>query len=483
MPYQIDRYALGTLTTVDDGTVDQTTNLKLVGRNYAGYGEIQNENFVHLLENFASANAPTRPLSGQIWFDSASNKLKFYDGVKFRTTGGAEIGTAQPAGLTTGDFWWDTANNQLYAYNGTTFTLVGPQGVGSTITSISSRTIRDTLSASRPVIEGKVDNKTVFFISDAAFTILTADRPTGFSQIKQGFTLRGADVNTGAQSAVSNATLDKFWGTAANSDRLNGLEASAFVQVGSVDFDDSGYTLGTGNDLEVKIVNDNEVSMINNVGPVIKMGAKPAAGVPTHSVSVTGTGINPAITNQFDLGTLSLTFKDVHATNFMGLATHATHIKLASTSYAGATTATNNTVALRDGSANITAANFLGIASQAKYADLAEKYLADENHPIGTVMSIGGTKEIQKATQGSIVVGVVSGAPAYLMNAELQGGTAVGIKGRVPVLVTGTVTKGDKIGVSNTAGIGIKVTEGDYFAVALETDSRSGVSLVECYIK
>jgi hypothetical protein len=69
------------------------------------------------------------------------------------------------------------------------------------------------------------------------------------------------------------------------------------------------------------------------------------------------------------------------------------------------------------------------------------------------------------------------------MNAELQGGTAVAIKGRVPVLVTGVVAKGDKIGVSSTAGIGIKVTEGDYFAVALEADSRSGVSLVECYIK
>ena len=205
MPYQIDRFALGTLATVDDGTVDQTTNLKLVGRNYAGYGEIQNENFVHLLENFASANAPSRPLSGQIWFDSAANKLKFYDGVKFRTTGGAEIGTAQPAGLTTGDFWWDTGNNQLYAYNGNTFTLVGPQGVGSSVTSIVSRTIRDSLSASRPVIEGKIENKTVFFISDAAFTILTADRPTGFTQVKQGFTLRGADVNTGIQTAVSNA--------------------------------------------------------------------------------------------------------------------------------------------------------------------------------------------------------------------------------------------------------------------------------------
>ena len=49
------------LTSVEDGTIDQSTTLKLVGKNYAGYGEIQNENFVHLLENFSSANQPASP--------------------------------------------------------------------------------------------------------------------------------------------------------------------------------------------------------------------------------------------------------------------------------------------------------------------------------------------------------------------------------------------------------------------------------------
>ena len=86
------------LTSVEDGTIDQSTTLKLVGKNYAGYGEIQNENFVHLLENFSSAN-PASPLSGQIWFDSAVKKLKFYDGTKFRTTGGAEVSLHNPLDL------------------------------------------------------------------------------------------------------------------------------------------------------------------------------------------------------------------------------------------------------------------------------------------------------------------------------------------------------------------------------------------------
>jgi hypothetical protein len=69
MAYAIDRYNNTLLTTVEDGTVDQTTDLKFIGKNYAGYGEIQNENFVHLLENFSGETKPPRPLPGQLWYD------------------------------------------------------------------------------------------------------------------------------------------------------------------------------------------------------------------------------------------------------------------------------------------------------------------------------------------------------------------------------------------------------------------------------
>ena len=71
MAYTIDRYNNTQLTVVEDGTIDQTTDIKLVGKNYAGYGEIQNENFVFLLENFSGATPPPKALSGQIWFDSS----------------------------------------------------------------------------------------------------------------------------------------------------------------------------------------------------------------------------------------------------------------------------------------------------------------------------------------------------------------------------------------------------------------------------
>jgi len=478
MPYQIDKFNGAVLTTVQDGTIDQTTNLKLVGRNYAGYGEIQNENFLHLLENFAGNNAPSRPLSGMLWFDAAANKLKFYDGVKFRTTGGAEIGTTQPAGLTTGDFWWDTGNDQLYAYDGASFVLVGPQGVGATTTQLKSRTVKDTLNVNQPIIEAVIDDVVVFLISDTTFTINTVDPLqfiTGFDNVKKGITM----VNTLNATGGVTSTDHRFWGTAANSLKLGGIPAANFIQVGgNTNFDDAGFTVGSGNDLRISIIGGNEGRIINEVGSVIKMGASN-----THTVSVTATGFEPRIDSTYDIGTNANRFANVYADNIYGLSEKASNITVASTNYAGSTAAGVNTVALRDASGNLYANIFNGVSTSARYADLAEKYLADAEYPVGTVMAIGGAKEITAATINSIVAGVVSGAPAFLMNAELQSGTAVAIKGRVPVLVKGAVAKGDKIGTSSTAGIGAVVTTGDYFAVALEADARTTNTLVECFIR
>lgn len=143
MAYTIDTYSNSRSWKIEDGTIDQTTDLKLVGKNYAGYGEIQNENFVFLLENFAGQAEPPRKITGQLWFDSGNSKLKFYDGTKWRTTGGAEVSSTIPTGLKEGDFWWDTSNEQLYTYNGGDFVLIGPQSAGSGQTQIVSRTVRD----------------------------------------------------------------------------------------------------------------------------------------------------------------------------------------------------------------------------------------------------------------------------------------------------------------------------------------------------
>lgn len=124
-----------------------------------------------------------------------------------------------------------------------------------------------------------------------------------------------------------------------------------------------------------------------------------------------------------------------------------------------------------------------GVATSAQYADLAEKYLSDKDYPVGTVMMVGGGKEVTAATWGARPIGVVSENPAFRMNEGLEGGTFIALKGRVPVRVNGVVRKGDKINASyNGAGsVGAGHTT-DYFGIALETNGDAGEKLVECVI-
>ena len=80
MPYTVD-YSTSSKTaiTVNDGTVDTSTSINLIGKNYTNFGELLNENLLHLLENFANANAPTNPTEGQLWYDTTNSLLKLYD--------------------------------------------------------------------------------------------------------------------------------------------------------------------------------------------------------------------------------------------------------------------------------------------------------------------------------------------------------------------------------------------------------------------
>jgi len=80
MPYTIDYSNSGkTAIVVNDGTIDTSTSIGLIGKNYTRFGETLNENMLHLLENFANATAPTNPTEGQLWYDSAESQMKFFD--------------------------------------------------------------------------------------------------------------------------------------------------------------------------------------------------------------------------------------------------------------------------------------------------------------------------------------------------------------------------------------------------------------------
>jgi len=258
MTYRVDRYNGTFLTNVSDGTIDSTTDLKFVGRNYTGYGEVQNENFLHLLENFANTVPPLKPILGQIWYDSVNKKLKFYDGTKFKVASGAEIASTPPPGLTAGDLWFDTNTNQLSAWNGSSFVLIGPQSApGFGTSQIVTQVVKDSNNTSHVILRAVVGGvTTAIFSNDDDFTLSTSNNIAGFSetgrQIKKGITLN-------AVNATGVSTGQVFWGTASDSLKLGGVSPSNYIRSdveggfnSTIGFQ-AGLTVGTSIRKDLKI--------------------------------------------------------------------------------------------------------------------------------------------------------------------------------------------------------------------------------------
>ena len=132
------------LYTVQDGVINTQTDLSFVGKGYAGYGESIAENFLHLLENFANTSAPSKPITGQLWWDATNSKLQVYNGTAFQTAGGsAPYQSAEPANLAAGDIWIDSDTGQMYYYSGTSSVLVGPPSSTGTTSGFTFDAILD----------------------------------------------------------------------------------------------------------------------------------------------------------------------------------------------------------------------------------------------------------------------------------------------------------------------------------------------------
>lgn len=490
MPYNINKFNNDLIVTVEDGTVDNSLDIKLIGKNYAGYGEVQNENFVFLLENFAGSSPPPKKITGQIWFDSNSSKLKFYDGTQFRTTGGAEIGASEPTGLTVGDFWFNTSTSQLYAWDGGAFSLIGPQAVADAdTTQLRSRSVTDTTDGTHAIVEAVVDGATVYVISSTEFTLKNSvNSIAGFSVIKKGLTLINTP-NITAGSDVQGVTGSdyRFWGTSSNAEKLGGVAAANFVRndvatlpTVAIRFSDLGYTVGNDDDIACYIEGTTPV-FENQLSSTIEF--RTTSSGTKVPMKLVGENILPGTDNVSNIGSSSLRYSTMFALSFNGTATTTDAVNVAGNARAASTSATGNTIAARDSNGDVYARFFQGTATEAYYADLAEKYLADAEYEIGTVMMVGGEKEVTASKQGKRAIGAVSAHPAFLMNKSLEGGTTVALKGRVPVKVTGAVNKGDELvaadnGCAAVASIGSTVA----FAVALASNDNTGVKLVEALI-
>ena len=119
MSYTINLTDGTIFAVVQDGTINTNSSVTLVGKNYAGYGQFLDENFIHLLENGANTTAPSAPLKGQLWYDNSASLLKVWNGTIFKNLGAATASSTAPTSNVQGDLWYDTTNAQLKVYTGT----------------------------------------------------------------------------------------------------------------------------------------------------------------------------------------------------------------------------------------------------------------------------------------------------------------------------------------------------------------------------
>lgn len=218
MAYTINKTDGSILTTVADGQIDQfSTSITLIGKNYSGFGEVLNENFIKVLENFADTSQPDFPITGQIWFDSSELKLKVYNGSAFVPVSSATISTTQPLTLGVGDLWFDDLNKQLFFYDGTNTILLGPDySVSQGISGLKVQNILDTLNQNRVITLLYTNGVLLGIFSKDSFTPKIAiDGFTG--DIQPGF-------NAGSLSGI------KFNVTVTNSEKLGNQPASSYVR-------------------------------------------------------------------------------------------------------------------------------------------------------------------------------------------------------------------------------------------------------------
>lgn len=369
MPYILNKTNGTIVATVNDASVDNTTDLIFVGKNYSGYGEVQNENFLKLLENFSNVTPPEKPIEGQVWFDSIKNKLNSYDGSNWKSVANIEINSSLPTNkiFSEGDLWYNPDTAQLHAYNGTQFVLIGPL-TGDDIVSgwRGSREFSQLEGTTSPKknIKAVVGDKqdVIAIVSAESYSILEGSLsfPVFSLQdtVKKGITLIGS-----GSSGNSEANDTFFWGSASHALKANtatNTEKLIFINTSTDNF----YSLAF-------------VSTLTN------------SSLPFVSDSLI---FNPS--------------SQILRTGF-----------------------------------------FDGIATSAYYADLAEKYEADSVYDEGTVLIIGGEKEVTvtHTRADTAVIGPVSKNPAYMMNKDAGPNEThpyIALRGRVMCKVIGPVKKG-----------------------------------------
>lgn len=544
MAYTINLTDGAVFATIADGTINTSSSMTLVGKNYAGYGEFLDENFIHLLESGSNTTAPGAPLTGQLWWDKTNNLLKVYNGTIFKTISAATASSTQPTSNVTGDLWYDTTNQQVKVYTGSSFIVVGPAYTSSEGTAGAiPGTVFDSGGSPHFITSLYVNNQQIAIVSvDSAFTP-AAPTNTNFPTIYPGITVTKSASSTLAGNVTNGGNLTLSAGGATT------------VTVTSTGANIAGYLTGTGNITGgnllsggIAVITGNTtggnlrtaglVTATGNItgGNIISAGAITAfggvsiagnvdggnlrtVGLVTATGNVTGgnivsgalvQGTNISATanvqggNLRTSGLISSTGNITSAGNidaiyFVGNGSQLTGISAAvsvtkiqnGTSEANIGASGGNINFNIGGTSNVMVVSGTGItitglttpnitksgtnaignigsssnyfnqvfatATTALYADVAERFEADELLEPGTVVELGGEKEITRSRSelSENVFGVISTKPAYTMNGgagENDTHPPVAITGRVPVKVTGRINKGDRL-VSAGAGL------------------------------
>lgn len=260
MAYTINKTDGTVVAIVPDGQTDTfSTDLTFIGKNYSGFGESLNENFVRLLENFSGTRRPTTPIRGQLWYDTGSLKLNIYNGTEFTPVSSATIADTRPLNLGTGDLWYNNLDRQLYFYNGIDTVLLGPDySISQGTSGLRVESILDTLNQTRVI--------TYLYTGGALLGIFSKDAFTP-KQLIPGFSGSiGIGFNAGILSNF------KFNTTVLNAENLGSLPATTYIRNDQSSIingqlalsSNLGLTIGIANQGEFQIQQGNSL-VISNV--------------------------------------------------------------------------------------------------------------------------------------------------------------------------------------------------------------------------
>lgn len=482
-----------------DGTLDTTSSsISLVGKNYPGYGVFLNQNMVRIVENFAKSSAPTAPLPGQLWWDttSGSKYLKLNTSATKGTASSAwktivctTSGSSQPANPVTGEQWWDTGNQQLKLWSGSTWKVIGPSSTSLTGNSGAlPEVISPTGGGSVVVITIYIDNILVAIWSKETTPFNTTI--PGFLTVNPGLNLTTAQTASFVGNSTASLGLVVGGTTIPASSFLRNDTAGTITGVSSQLSvqSDLGIRFGVGNDFEGFVGGDNPNDVvlrnITTEGNLV-LSVKNSSGVQTrflrgNAISGMAEAYNSITSSMSGLTFATKAYVDNQLGGGGGTATFSAHI----------VPSANLTYDL--GSASVWWNNIYGTAVHAQYADLAERFSSDAVYSPGTIVGLGGIKEITIVNEelSEDVFGVISTKAAYLMNSAAGSNDThppVAVQGRVPVKVVGKIKKGDRLVSAGNglarAGSKNEVTPWNVIGRALEDKNTNGEGTIEAIVK